>query len=101
MLDEQFISKFLTFNNGEFFDQVSAARMLLGLTRTFNEYIKEQAESVFIDINVTKQNLNLSLNCKQADARHMKTNSISADNFEMGIGQNAISSAYPQGQLDL
>lgn len=100
-LDEALANKFLSFQNGEFFDQVSAARMLLGLIRTVNELIKEQAQSAFVNINVSTRNLNIQVNCKEADAMHMKLNSIASDKFEMALGGNPLSLLLPSAAFDL
>jgi len=77
-----------TFENGHYFDQPPATRMLLGFVRTINEYLKEDAKSAYVALNKEHFNLNVLLNCNETDVDYVNTNPVASDNIDFGISNS-------------
>jgi hypothetical protein len=78
-----------TFENGHYFDQPPATRMLLGFVRTVNEYLKDDAQSAYVALNKEHSNINVLVNCNETDVDYVNTNPVASDNIDFGIS-NAV-----------
>jgi xanthine/CO dehydrogenase XdhC/CoxF family maturation factor len=79
-----FAQKIFSFEDGEYFDQVSAYRLLGGLATTFNEYAQQNAAAVHLDLDHRNENLNIILNCK--NTTEILANPVAADVIELSVG---------------
>ena len=84
-----------TFENGHYFDQPSATRMLLGFVRTVNEYIKDDSRSAYIAINKEASNLNVLFNCNETDVAHVNSHPVASDSIDFGISNNVQNFIWP------
>lgn len=85
-----------TFENGYFFDQPPATRMLLGFVRTINEYLKEDAQSAYVALNKEHLNLNLLFNCNETDVEHVNANPVAKDTIDFGLSNNIANIVWPK-----
>jgi len=69
--------------------------MLLGFVRTINEYIKDEAQSAYLDFDFKANNLQLLLNCNETDLEFVQTNPVSADTLTFGISNNVMNLFLP------
>mmetsp|Transcript_36948 Transcript_36948/g.56587 ORF Transcript_36948/g.56587 Transcript_36948/m.56587 type:complete len:122 (-) Transcript_36948:2652-3017(-) len=60
-LEERFMQTVFSMENGEYFDQISAARLHYGLRSFVNGQIMENAKSILLEMTPT--GLNLAMNC--------------------------------------
>jgi len=84
-----------TFENGHYFDQPAAARTLLGMVRTINEYLKEDAKSAYVAINKEHSNLNLLFNCNETDVEYVIANPVTSDSIDFGMSNNIANIIWP------
>jgi hypothetical protein len=84
-----------TFEKGHFFDQPPAARMLLGMVRTINEYMIEDAKSAYVALNKEALNLNLLFNCNDTDVENVKANPVASDTIDFGVSNNIANVLWP------
>ena len=84
-----------TFEKGKYFDQPPATRMLLGFVRTINEYIKDEAQSAYLDFDFKANNLQLLLNCNETDLEFVQTNPVPVDTLTFGISNNIMNLFLP------
>jgi hypothetical protein len=84
-----------TFENGHYFDQPPATRMLLGFVRTINEYIKDDAKSAYIALNKEHSNLNVLLNCNETNVEFVNANPVASDNIDFGISNHIPNFLWP------
>jgi len=76
---------------GEFFDQVSAFRLLKGLVITANEKAESSA-SVFLRMDHDFENLNVYFSCNQSSLQNIKP--ITYEQFEFSVGGNFLEWLY-------
>ena len=76
-----FTFKLMTFNTGKFWDQPSSYRLLKGLMRTTNEYLKQYAGSGYVDIDNQTKNLQVFLNCKKDLIQKTLSDPVASDLF--------------------
>lgn len=69
--------------------------MLLGFVRTINEYIKDEAQSVYLDLDFKANNLQLLLNCNETDLEFVQTNPVPADTLTFGVSNNVMNLFWP------
>jgi hypothetical protein len=69
--------------------------MLLGLVRTINEYLVEDARSSYVAFNKEALNLNLLFNCKQEDVDHVNSNPVASDTIDFGVTNNVANIIWP------
>jgi len=85
-----------TFENGHYFDQPPATRMLLGFVRTINEYLKEDALSAYVALNKEHLNLNMLFNCNQTDVEYINAIPVAKDSMDFGISNNIANIVMPK-----
>ena len=89
----KFLDKMQRWEGEDFFDRVSAARTLSGLTDFLNNYIREYASTSFMKFE--KDNLNIMINCDEEDQKHIIENQPRPDQIRFGTGQNIFDFIAP------
>ena len=85
----------MPFENGEYWDQVSAYRLLNGLLTTANQYAKTYAGAYYFDLNLKKENLIIFLNCEWEKVQEYLETEVKPDYFEIGGAQNLVDFLVP------
>lgn len=65
LLASDFISKVFPIEQSQFFDRVSAARLITGFIQAFNELTVSTLSSSYFNINAEKGVANIALNCRR------------------------------------
>ena len=84
-----------TFEEGHYFDQPSATRMLTGFIRTINEYVKDEAGSSYMTLNSNSKNFMLLLNCGDSDVRLALSKPVAADKTDFSVSNNVLNFLLP------
>jgi hypothetical protein len=84
-----------TFEQGEYFDQPSASRMINGFVRTINEYTTNEAASTYVAFNAKTLNLNIILNCNSNEVDTIKAATVASNTLEFGMSNNVFNMVYP------
>ena len=84
-----------TFEDGHYFDQPSATRLLSGFIRSINEYVKEEAGSSYMTLDSNSKNFVLLLNCGEGDVRIAHSKPVASDKTDFGVSNNALNFILP------
>jgi hypothetical protein len=76
-----------------FFDQPSASKMLFGLLRTLNQYSQEESASIYMGIS--RDNLNLIMNCNGAHVAKILKKPVARDMLEVGGSNGVLNAVWP------
>ena len=88
---DEFVSKVMPFENHPFFDQPAAARTLIGMVRTLNQIVADEAGSAYI--SNTKDGISYHVNCDNDEIEAALP--IVADQIDFVIGKNIMNALFP------
>ena len=71
----------MPFQEGKYWDQPSSYRLLNGLMTTVQKYSEIYAGSFFAEIYYRTKNVNLLMNCKEAEVQKILEKPVAADMF--------------------
>ena len=83
-----FAKAVMPFEDGNFFDQPSAVRQMLGLIQNINHYAQNVASQSMFQID--EERIVTALNCGNNEIKKAKEMKVSRNKFEIGLSQNFL-----------